>query len=268
MPKISVIMGIYNCASTLPDAIESILSQTYIDWELILCDDGSVDDTYSVAEEYKTKYPEKIRLIRNKKNLGLPETLNKCLSVADGVYIARMDGDDISMPDRFEKQIRFLESNPDIDCVGTAMTRFDENGDFDSVYAVEKPDKYTLKMYPLCFHATLMMKKTCYDAIGGYQSIQRTLRCEDIDMWFRFASKGFRAANINECLYRVREDRDALKRRKLKYAIYNVRTNLAGYKLLDYPVRLYPFAIKPVVSHFVPYRLKIMLNQKRNKNDE
>ena len=113
MPKISVIMGIYNCASTLPDAIDSILSQTYTDWELILCDDGSVDDTYAVAEEYQIKYPEKIRLIKNESNSGLPKTLNNCLAVAEGTYIARMDGDDISMPDRFEKQIRFLEENPD-----------------------------------------------------------------------------------------------------------------------------------------------------------
>lgn len=265
MPEISVIMGIYNCAETLHDAIDSILNQTYSDWELILCDDGSVDDTYIIAESYKNKYPEKIILLKNESNLGLPQTLNNCLAVAQGRYIARMDGDDISLHDRFEKQIYFLESHPDVDCVGTGMTRFDENGDFDNVYPIEYPDKYTLKMYPLCYHATLMMKKECYDAIGGYLSIQRTLRCEDIDMWFRFASKEFKAANICECLYRVREDRNALKRRKFKYTVNNVRTNLYGYKLLNYPIGLYPFAIKPVVSHFVPYKLKVKLNQRRNK---
>lgn len=265
MAKISIITGIYNCSKTLPEAIESILNQTYSDWELILCDDGSVDDTYKVADSYRNRYPDKIKLIRNESNSGLPKTLNNCLSIADGEYIARMDGDDISLPDRFEKQVYFLETHPDIDCVGTGMIRFDENGDFDKVYPIENPDKFTLKMYPLCYHATLMMKKECYDAIGGYQSLPRTIRCEDIDMWFRFASKGFRADNINECLYKVREDRNALKRRKFKYTINNVKTNLAGYKLLDYPASLYPFAIKPIVSHFIPYKLKVLLNKKRNK---
>ena len=259
MPKISIIMGIYNCSETLAESIESILNQTYTNWEMILCDDGSTDNTLELASEYQKIYPDKFILLKNKRNLGLPQTLNKCLSVAKGTYIARMDGDDISLPDRFEKQIKFLEENPDIDCIGTGMTRFDENGDFDNVYPVIHPDKFTLKMYPICYHATLMMKKSCYDAIGGYISIPRTLRCEDIDMWFRFASKGFKAENLNECLYKVREDRTALNRRKFKYAINTVKTNFYGFKLLNYPLTLYPFVFKPLISHFIPYKLKVRL---------
>ena len=96
MPEISVIMAIYNCADTVACAIDSILNQTYSDWELILCDDGSVDDTYKIAEEYKNKYPDKIKLIKNPSNQGLPASLNNCLKKASGKYIARMDGDDIS----------------------------------------------------------------------------------------------------------------------------------------------------------------------------
>lgn len=259
MPTISVIMGVYNCKNTLKEAIDSILCQTYTDWELILCDDSSVDNTYTIAEEYRNNYPDKIILLKNEQNLGLPETLNRCLAVAKGNYIARMDGDDISLPNRFEKQIKFFEQNPDVDCVGTGMTRFDENGDFDKVFPVIHPDKFTLKLYPLCYHATLMMKKNCYDIINGYVSIPRTLRCEDIDMWFRFASKDFKADNINECLYKVREDRFALNRRKLKYAINTVKTNFYGFRLLDYPAYLYPFAFKPLVSHFIPYKIKVKL---------
>lgn len=259
MPEISIIMGIYNCSATFPEAVESIIKQTYTDWELVLCDDGSSDNTFDIAEEYQKKYPDKIILLKNEQNCGLPETLNKCLKVATGKYIARMDGDDISLPDRLKKQIKFLEENPDVDCVGTGMIRFDENGDFDNVYPVINPDKYTLKLYPLCYHATLLMKKSCYDAIGGYISVPRTLRCEDIDMWFRFASKGFKADNLNECLYKVREDRNALNRRKLKYALNTVKTNLYGFRLLNYPVKLYPFVFKPLISHFIPYKMKVKL---------
>ena len=83
-PKISVIMGIYNCAKTLPVAIESILQQTFTDWELIMCDDGSKDDTYVVAEKYCNKFPSKIILLKNSENKGLNYTLNRCLQVAHG----------------------------------------------------------------------------------------------------------------------------------------------------------------------------------------
>ena len=82
--KISVLMGIYNCATTLPEAIDCILAQTVENWELILCDDGSADDTYAVAQEYAQKHPGKIILLKNEKNMGLNYTLNHCLSAATG----------------------------------------------------------------------------------------------------------------------------------------------------------------------------------------
>ena len=141
----------------------------------------------------------------------------------------------------------------------------DENGDFENLYSAEKPDRFILKMYPVCFHATLLMKKECYDAIDGYISSPRTLRCEDIDMWFRFTAAGFKAYNLQECLYKVREDRKALKRRKLRFTICNVKTNLYGFRLLDYPIYLYPYALKPIVSHFIPYRLKSFIRQLLHK---
>ena len=78
MAKISIIMGIYNCANTLPEAIDSILQQTYKDWEIVLCDDGSSDETYEVASDYQKQYPEKIILLRNESNTGLNHTLNRC----------------------------------------------------------------------------------------------------------------------------------------------------------------------------------------------
>ena len=101
-------MGIYNCESTLERAIESIVNQTYGNWELIMCDDGSTDSTYEIAERYRDRFPEKIIILRNDKNMHLANALNKCLQAATGEYIARMDADDESLPERFEKQIMFL----------------------------------------------------------------------------------------------------------------------------------------------------------------
>ena len=106
---VSVIMGIYNCASTLEDAVNCIISQTYPTWELIMCDDASTDNTYAVAEKYVRMYPDKVVLLRNKKNHGLNYTLNKCLQAARGEFIARMDGDDLCSRDRFAQEIEVFE---------------------------------------------------------------------------------------------------------------------------------------------------------------
>ena len=109
MAKISILMGIYNCAATLPAAIDCILAQTVTDWVLILCDDGSSDHTYGIAKKYGDRYPDKIILLQNEKNMGLPYCLNRGIEIAKGTYIARMDGDDISFPKRFEKQLQYIQ---------------------------------------------------------------------------------------------------------------------------------------------------------------
>lgn len=127
-PVISVIMGIYNCGDTLSEAIECIVNQTFSDWELIMCDDGSNDDTYEIAISYKEKYPEKIIVLQNEKNRGLNYTLNKCLKQAKGKYIARMDGDDRCDKERFAIEINVLEKEPEISMFSTDMEFFDESG--------------------------------------------------------------------------------------------------------------------------------------------
>ena len=121
---ISIIMGIYNCENFLRESIDSILNQTYTNWELIMCDDGSSDNTYMIAKEYEKNFPDKILVIKNEKNMGLNYTLNNCLSKAKGKYIARQDGDDISERNRFEKEIEFLESHPQYSIVSCNMFYF------------------------------------------------------------------------------------------------------------------------------------------------
>lgn len=250
--KVSVIMGIYNCADTLPDAIESILNQTYTDIELIMCDDGSTDNTYSIAELYAEKNPEKIILLKNSKNMRLSYTLNKCLQSSSGRYVARMDGDDISLPDRIEKQVSFLREHPEYVVVGTAMQRFSDEGDGDIQFGFEHPDKYTLhKMVPFN-HATILTYKYVYDKLGGYTVSERTRRSQDYDLWFRFYALGYNGDSLREPLYRVREDINAIKRRTLKNRWQAFQTAKIGYKMLGYPKI---WLIKPafaMLKGFVP----------------
>lgn len=264
--KISVIMGIYNCAETLPQAIDSIIAQTYENWELIMCDDGSTDHTYLVAEHYQKNYPNKIILLKNDINSKLPYTLNRCLEHATGKYVARMDGDDISAPDRFEKELAYLKTHPDIHLVGSAMQQFnDVQGKMRIIYKPEHPDRWTLHNQIPFHHATIMTYKYVYDTLGGYTVSERAIRVEDYDLWFRFFASDFVGANIHEVLYYVREDLNAIRRRTFSARLNGFKTSIVGYKLLGYPRR---WLIKELcimlVKSAVPYKF-IELYRKHQK---
>ena len=262
-PRVSVIMGIYNCADTLEEAIESLMAQTYTDFEIIMCDDASTDDTYKVAEKLKDKYPSKIVLICNETNSYLAYSLNHCLKYAKGEYIARMDGDDKCLPDRFEKQVTFLDSHPKYDVVGTYMQHFTKDGFGDITKAVEYPDKYTIRDHIPFNHATIMMKKSVYDALGGYTISPLTRRSQDREMWYRFFKAGYSGANIPEPLYLMREDLNAFQRRtaRVRWNGYKITRN--GYKLLGFPWhwRVKPF-IQCVGKIVIPSKLQMLLRKK------
>ena len=139
-PLISVLTAIYNCENTVEEAINCILHQTYTNWELILIDDCSSDNTYNVAKRI-SESDDRIKLFKNERNLTLAPTLNKCLEKANGEYIARMDGDDICTLNRFEKEIAFLENHPEYALVSCQMDLFDDNGVYGTVKYKEKPEK-------------------------------------------------------------------------------------------------------------------------------
>ena len=250
--KVSVIMGIYNCEDTLDESIESILNQTYENWELIMCDDCSTDNTYNIAKKYADKYKDKIILIKNNENRKLAATLNHCLRYATGEYIARMDGDDISISNRFESQLKFLKDNNEYDLVGTAMIPFDENGDKGVRRAIEIPSKTTVFMAAPFAHATIMCNRKVYDKLQGYRISNRTIRCEDIDLWIRFFANNFKGYNIQEAYYKVRESRNDFKRRTLKTSISASKTLMYGVKELKLPFKYYILASKPTIAGLIP----------------
>lgn len=260
--KISVIMAVYNCADTISDAIESILNQTYNDWEMIICNDCSTDNTFEIVKKYADKYKDKIILIENEQNMKLPASLNHCLKYATGKYVARMDGDDISYPERFEKQIEFLKNHPNIDLVGTGMTVYNGKEIIGQVTRPEMVDKNSLRLQPCFCHATIMTYKYVYDKLKGYSLEKRALRAEDVDLWFRFFAAGFNGANIPDLLYQVTDDEAAYKRRKFLLRFNVMKTLFHGYRLLHYPVIYYPLVLMPVLKGFAP---KFVYNYFRNR---
>lgn len=261
-PLVSVIMGIYNTAKSLPQSVQSILDQTYTNWELIMCDDCSTDKTYEIAKEIASKY-DNIKVIRNEENKRLAYSLNQCLKHAKGEYIARMDADDICLPTRFEKQVAFLSENPEYSVVGSAIIPFDENGERTARVPKEKPVARDMKRGVPFYHPTIMMRKKAYDDLDGYYVSKRTRKGQDLDLWFRFFAKGFKGYNIQEPLLKYHESlEDYKKKRNISYSWGMTKTALHGFKINHFPFYLYPWAFKDVVSAFVPRCIKFRRNKK------
>ena len=126
-PKISVVMSVYNGTPYLRECIESILNQTCKDFEFIIIDDGSSDNTWKILTEYANQN-QQIKLFKNEENIGLTKSLNKGLKLAGGEYIARQDADDVSLPDRFELQTRFLDAHLEVGALGSSAEVIDEQG--------------------------------------------------------------------------------------------------------------------------------------------
>lgn len=251
-PKISVIMGIYNCADTLEESLDSLLAQTYQEFNVIMCDDGSSDDTAQVAQKYVDMYPDKFVLLKNESNLGLNKTLNKCLKAADGEYIARMDGDDISLPERFEKQLHALDEHPEFAVVSSPMIHFDENGDWKTGTAIEYPQKMDfIKHSPFFCHAASMIRRDVFLEVGGYSEDKRTLRFEDCNLWYKIYGHGYKGFNLQEPLYKMRDDVNAFKRKTLKSRLNATYVQYTGYRMNKMPAYAYLYIVKNLIKNII-----------------
>lgn len=207
-PLISVLMPVFNCELYIKEAIESILNQTYSNFEFLIIDDASSDQTLSIIKTYDDH---RIKLIEKPVNTGLTYSLNIGLSIAKGEYIARMDGDDICLPERFAKQISFLENNMDYVLCGTNYKILGMNiivqlpQDYDAI-------KLTLLDNCCVAHPTVMYRKKTIDKFDLVYDILKE-PAEDYDMWVRLISKG-KFYNIQETLlmYRVHGTQVSQKR--------------------------------------------------------
>lgn len=251
MPRVSVIMGIYNCASTLEEALDSLFAQTFLDFEIVLCEDGSKDDTYVVAQKLASEHSN-VKLLHNERNMGLNVTLNNCLNVAEGEYIARMDGDDISLPTRFEKEVAFLDAHPEYAIVSAPMIHFDEAGDFRWGRGGYEPSlKEFARQVPFC-HAPCMVRKTAYDAVHGYSVGEYLLRQEDYHLWIQMYQHGFRGYMLAEHLYKMRDDRNAIARRNWVSRRNEAYAKWTACRVFHLPFYCYLFCLKPLILYFTP----------------
>ncbi len=250
MPRVSVIMGAYNCGETVGAAINSIKAQTYKDWECIICDDGSKDDTWEILKK-TVGNDERFILIKNERNITLGGTLNRCIQMARGIYLARQDADDISLPQRLEKQVLFMDNNPHISVAGTYAELFDRKG---KIWGILKPPlnpetKDWIKGSCVIHPSTLMRKKDIIE-IGLYNP--EAIRLEDLDLWLRMVHKGYKIVTIPETLYRYRLDLSDYKKKKLKYRWNEAKLIYGAFKHLDMSFSDFMYILKPIFNGIIP----------------
>jgi len=210
MPKISVLMSVHNGEPYLPSSVESILRQTLADWELVIIDDASTDNTGSILAEY-AQQDTRIVWLTNPMNLGLAESLNIGLKVARGEYIARQDADDISLPSRFEEQVAFMDAHPEIGIAGTWVEIMGDKQGIWSHPINSEEIRCALLFYNPVTHSSVMIRREPFVAAGlGYD--RRFVNAEDYALWVR-ASRHLALGTIPKVLLRYRVHSEQVSRK-------------------------------------------------------
>ena len=256
-PKISVIMSEYN---TPPDylraSIESILNQTFKDIEIIIVDDCGKNDLDSITEEYKDK---RIRVIKNNKNIGLVESLNKAITASKADILARMDTDDIADENRLEEQYNFMINHEEYSVVGTLANEFSKNS---TTGVLGKPGEKTAKSLAYgdsIIHPSVMMRKKDIQSVGGYKNYKRA---EDLSLWFELVMKGFRLFVIDRVLLNYRVNEEDYSKRKFKTRGGEIKARLHYYYLTKAPVLAYLVIVKSIISSILPTRIVAFFRRK------
>lgn len=171
------------------------------------------------------------------------------------------------MAHQIELMKLFPPINNNIQIVSSAMTLFDENGDWGQVTCPQYPQpEDTVSTTAFC-HAAVMIKKSCMDAVGGYTVDRRMLRVEDVNLWIKLYAAGYRGYNLQKPLYRMRNDQNALNRRKYIYRVNSTYVRLQGCRLLHLGIKSYLKAFIPMMNGLVPARLRQMIRKRQRKND-
>ncbi len=267
---VSVLMSVYNNASMLQAAADSVLSQSYAHLELILCDDASTDNTWEIMQRIASA-DGRVICFQNEQNLGLGASLNQCLSRAHGEYIARQDADDVSDADRIEKTLSFLikENAPYAAC---GVRVFDDGGVWSTRQFPQNITKHDIARRNPFFHPTMIFRREVLESVHGYCEESVTRRTEDYDLVMRLASRGLIGENLQEILYSVYEPPEAYLRHNARTRLNELRVRVRGLRAMRSPAGDYIWLCKPLIMALVPRGLMkcvkraqwAMLSKERN----
>ena len=260
--QISIIMGTYNPKKEyLHKAVDSIINQSYKNWEFIIYDDGSDKEHAEYIDEISLR-DLRIQVIHGEKNHGLAYGLNQCLKAARGTYLARMDDDDVSKEDRLEKQMEFLIEHPEYQWVSSNCYMFED----DEIWGIdrypEQPGNEDFLAHSAYVHPATMFRKKVLDEMKGYCVSDDTMRSEDYELFMRLHEAGYRGYNFQDPLFYYREDKDGFKKKKFCYRYREMKIRWKGFRALGIlSLITLPYVVKPLIVGMIP--LKLLRNIRR-----
>lgn len=259
-PKISVLMSVYNPRNVgqLMRAVSSMIRQTMQDWEMLLYDDGT-EEAYANEIRIAAGMDQRIRLLRGDRNRGLAYAMNYCLKKAHGIYVARMDADDISCPTRLEKMYEFLENHPEYQWVGSNINLIDEHGKWGNRMFPVCPTARDFLKYSPYAHPSVMFQKKVLIENGGYHVMRRG---EDYELFMRLHAGGYQGYNLQEELFCYREDRETYRHRTVKSQLEEVKIRFHGFQSLRIlrPGTMW-YVVKPMFVALMPYPILVWMKQ-------
>lgn len=227
-PLVTIVMPSYNSEKHIAESIQSIINQTFTDWEFIIVDGHSEDKTIEIVNNFIANDP-RIKLIFDEKK-GIGPALNQGCEMALGKYIARMDTDDISMPERLEKEINYLENHTKVGLVSCCAYYFDDNGNTIGQF-FPYTWSFIIKRCATCIlHPGVLMRKEMYEKAGGYPPIKRA---EDLMLWYKMM-KYCNVKILHENLVKYRVSKEALSNYTTEY--FNTNVNSIWRKYADKPI--------------------------------
>lgn len=254
IPEISIIMGVYNPGNYryLEASVQSILNQTFKNFEFIIYDDGSHAEAAQIIKKLQLK-DKRIRIMRCDTNHGLAFSLNQCIDVAKGKYLARMDDDDISFPQRLEREYAFLETHPEYDWVGCNALILSDSEIVGIRKMAEIPNQYNFLPFSPYVHPSVMFRRELFEQGNKYNISQETLRCEDYELFMKLYQQGYIGYNIQECLFVYRENLASYHRRTVKSRWCEMKIRRNNFCKIGLPRgRRMLYILRPLFTVLIP----------------
>lgn len=254
-PKVSIIMSVYNAEDFLRKSLVSLESQTYENIEYIICNDCSNDSSQLIIDEFIKNSTREWIVVKNEINIGLAASLNKCINLSSGDFIARHDADDIAFEQRISVQVKLLLENSDFGFVGSNALLMD---DTDLVYGertmIKYPTKNNLVKGSTFIHPSIMIRSQVFSKVK-YPEYWFTRRGQDYYLWMNLYSVGVKGFNHCEPLMKFRESENSYKRKKVSVRMSEVVLRHKGYKLMKINFIKRIYVLKPIVLILLPNTL-------------
>ncbi|WP_165004794.1 MULTISPECIES: glycosyltransferase family 2 protein [unclassified Enterococcus] len=261
---ISVIIPTYNAEKTIERAVESVLKQSCQDFEIILYDDCSTDNTWEVLSRLNKK-DSRIRIFQNERNSKSAFTRNQAINEALGKYIMQLDDDDYCHVERMSKQVEFLDTHSSYDFVGSNAVLWDQEGIYSELKVPEKPQINDLLKTSPFINPSVMFRKKALDTVDGYRVSKETVRGQDYDLYLRMYGKGMKGYNLQENLVYYYQDKHYYSKISWKNRIGEFKFKYRNFQHLELSRIQYIYTFKPLLAIMIPRKLLSLKQIKRRK---